>query len=118
VFTKPTSIAFRTNQSELDGDGMATVERHVLPQLEIARGMYIRVEGNTDNIGDETLNRPLSEQRARAIVTFLISRGVDPARIVARGNGSARPVASNRTPEGRARNRRTDVLFIPAPVGS
>jgi outer membrane protein OmpA-like peptidoglycan-associated protein/ABC-type nitrate/sulfonate/bicarbonate transport system substrate-binding protein len=118
VFTKPASITFRSSHSDLDVDGMATVERHVLPQLEIARGMYIRVEGNTDNVGDEALNQPLSEHRAKAIVTYLISRGVDAARIVARGNGSGRPVASNRTAEGRARNRRTDVLFIPAPVGS
>jgi outer membrane protein OmpA-like peptidoglycan-associated protein/ABC-type nitrate/sulfonate/bicarbonate transport system substrate-binding protein len=118
VFTKPASIGFRTNHSDLDTEGVALVERHVLPQLEIARGMYIRVEGNTDNVGNETANLSLSERRARAIVAYLVSRGVDATRIVARGNGSARPVASNRTVEGRARNRRTDVLFIAAPVGS
>jgi NitT/TauT family transport system substrate-binding protein len=118
IFTKPVTITFHSNRSDLGPDGRSAVARHVLPQLEIARGMYIRVEGNTDSVGDETFNVSLSERRAEAIVEYLVSRGVDPTRIVARGNGSARPLASNKTPEGRARNRRTDVLFIPSPVGS
>jgi len=75
--------------------------------------MYIRVEGNTDNLGDETWNQGLSERRAQAIREYLINRGVDGRRIVAQGNGSSRPVASNKTAEGRARNRRTEILFIP-----
>jgi OmpA-OmpF porin, OOP family len=80
--------------------------------------MYIRVEGNTDAVGDPTANQQLSERRAKAIVDYLVSRGVDLSRIVARGNGAAKPIASNSTPEGRARNRRTEVLFIPAPPSS
>ena len=76
--------------------------------------MYIRVEGNTDNLGDEAWNQGLSERRAQAIVDYLVSRGIDGRRIVAKGNGSAKPVASNKTLEGRARNRRTDILFIAA----
>ena len=71
--------------------------------------MYVRVEGNTDNVGDEAWNQGLSERRAQAIVDYLVSRGVDNRRrMVARGNGAANPLASNKTPEGRARNRRTD----------
>jgi outer membrane protein OmpA-like peptidoglycan-associated protein/ABC-type nitrate/sulfonate/bicarbonate transport system substrate-binding protein len=118
VFTKPTSVTFRTNHSELGPEAMTVVDQHVLPQLEMARGMYIRVEGNTDNVGNDAVNQRLSERRAQAIVDYLVGRGVDASRIVARGNGATRPVASNRTPEGRARNRRTDVVFIAAPVGS
>jgi outer membrane protein OmpA-like peptidoglycan-associated protein len=76
--------------------------------------MLIRVEGNTDNVGDAEWNRKLSKRRAQAIVDYLVSRGIDPSRLVAKGNGSARPVASNKTPEGRAKNRRTDILFIPS----
>jgi NitT/TauT family transport system substrate-binding protein len=118
LFTKPVSIVFHTARADLNAESMNAVNRHVLPQLEIARGMYIRVEGNTDNVGDEQANQALSEKRAQAIVDYLISRGVDRARISARGNGASKPVATNKTNEGRARNRRTDVLFIPAPVGS
>ena len=92
---------------------MAVLNQQVVPQLQMARGMYVRVEGNTDNMGDAAWNQTLSERRAQAIVDYLASRGIDRRRLVARGNGPA-PVATNKTPEGRARNRRTDILFIPA----
>ena len=80
--------------------------------------MYIRVEGNTDSLGRESSNLRLSEMRARAIADYLVSRGVSRGRIVARGNGSSRPIGSNKSAEGRALNRRTDVLFIPAKRGA
>lgn len=114
IFTRPVSIAFASGTNELDAQAMAVLNQQLLPQLEIARGMLVRVEGNTDSQGDEGWNKLLSQRRAQAIVEYLVSRGVNRSRIVARGNGSLRPVASNRTPDGRARNRRTDVLFIPA----
>ena len=62
--------------------------------------------------GQRTLNQSLSEKRAQAIVDYLISRGVERERIVAKGNGDSKPVASNKTSDGRASNRRTDILFI------
>jgi outer membrane protein OmpA-like peptidoglycan-associated protein/ABC-type nitrate/sulfonate/bicarbonate transport system substrate-binding protein len=114
LFTKPVTINFRTDQAELDPNAMAIVNHQLLPQVQIARGMLIRIEGNTDNVGDNEWNRKLSKRRAQAIADYLISRGVDATRIVARGNGAGKPIASNKTTEGRARNRRTDVLFIPA----
>jgi NitT/TauT family transport system substrate-binding protein len=118
VLTKPISISFRASSADLDPEAMSVLNAQLIPQLEIARGMYIRIEGNSDSLGRATGNQRISELRAKAIADFLISRGIDRARIVARGNGSSRPVASNKTPEGRAQNRRTDVLFIPAKRGS
>jgi outer membrane protein OmpA-like peptidoglycan-associated protein len=114
VFTKPVTINFDSASATLDTESMAILNYQLVPQLQIARGMYIRVEGNTDSLGQEELNQKLSDLRARAIVDYLVSRGVDRARVVARGNGPSRPVATNKTAEGRARNRRTDILFIPA----
>jgi NitT/TauT family transport system substrate-binding protein len=114
LFTKPVTINFRTDDADLDTPSMAVVNSQLLPQIQIARGMLIRVEGNTDSVGDSDFNKRLSKRRAQAIVDYLISRGIDPARLVAKGNGSTRPIASNKTPEGRARNRRTDILFIAA----
>jgi NitT/TauT family transport system substrate-binding protein len=114
LFTKPITINYRTADANLDSEAMAIVNHQLLPQLQIARGMYIRVEGNTDNVGKEGQNRRLSEARAQMIAQYLISRGIDRARIVAKGNGSSRPLATNKTTEGRARNRRTDILFISA----
>ena len=114
LFTKPVTVAFHYGKSDLTGEAMAVLNQHVVPQVQMAAGMYVRVEGNTDNFGDDASNQGLSERRAQAIVDYLISRGVDNRRLVARGNGSNNPIGSNKTPEGRARNRRTDILFIPA----
>jgi len=112
VFTKPISITFDSGSDRLSAEAISLINQQVLPQLQIAGGMYARVEGNTDSVGDFSANQALSEQRAAAIVSYLVSRGIPAARLVARGNGSAAPVATNKTPEGRALNRRTDVLFI------
>ena len=118
LFTKAISINFAASSADLNADAMAAINSQLLPQLEIAKGMYIRVEGNTDSMGRETSNVRLSEKRARAIADYLVSRGISRSRIVARGNGSSRPIASNKSPEGRAQNRRTDVLFIPSKRGA
>jgi outer membrane protein OmpA-like peptidoglycan-associated protein/ABC-type nitrate/sulfonate/bicarbonate transport system substrate-binding protein len=112
VFTKPVTINFHSGASDLDAESMAILNEQLLPQLEMARGMYVRVEGNTDNLGAKPLNQQLSEKRAEAIVDYLVGRGVDRARIMARGNGDNKPLASNKTADGRASNRRTDILFI------
>jgi outer membrane protein OmpA-like peptidoglycan-associated protein len=112
IFTKPISITFATNSSALDSTALAIINQEILPQAEIAHEMYLRIEGNTDNVGDELMNQGLSERRARAILEHLVNKGVARKRLSARGNGMHNPVASNRTPEGRARNRRTEVLFI------
>ena len=114
LFTKPVTINFRTDDADLDTQSMALVNSQLLPQIQIARGMMIRVEGNTDSVGDAEWNRKLSKRRAQSIVDYLVSRGVDSSRLVAKGNGASHPVASNKTPEGRAKNRRTDILFIPS----
>ena len=112
LFTKPVSINFPSNGNQLSPEALAVVNQQILPQLEIAGGMSVRVEGNTDGIGERLANQTLSEKRAAAIVEYLIARGVPRTRLVARGNGSSKPVATNATADGRAQNRRTDVLFI------
>jgi outer membrane protein OmpA-like peptidoglycan-associated protein len=112
LFTKPVSITFESASDRLSAEAIASINQQVLPQLQIAGGMYARVEGNTDSVGDAATNQALSERRAAAIVSYLVSRGIPSARLVARGNGSVAPIATNKTPEGRAQNRRTDVLFI------
>ncbi|MEY2931649.1 MAG: hypothetical protein RL033_2398 [Pseudomonadota bacterium] len=112
LFTKPVSITFSLGSALLGPTSIAVVNRDIIPQLEIARGMSIRVEGNTDSTGDQAVNQTLSQRRAQAIVDYLVERGVPKNRVVARGNGANKPVADNQTAEGRAMNRRTDVLFI------
>ncbi len=112
VFTKSLSITFASGSNRLSPEAIAVVNQQVLLQLQMAGGMSVRIEGNTDSVGDPQENQALSEQRARSIVDYLAARGVVPKRMVARGNGAGNPRASNATPEGRAENRRTDILFI------
>lgn len=77
--------------------------------------MTIIVEGHTDNIGTPEYNMELSEARAVAVFDFLVSQGVTRSRMGAQGFGMTRPVVSNDTAEGRARNRRVDLVIQEAP---
>lgn len=70
----------------------------------------ITVEGNTDNVGDASYNVRLSERRAQAVANELVRNGVYSRIISVRGNGEAKPIASNSTQLGRAKNRRVDII--------
>ena len=76
-------------------------------------GLRVRVEGHTDRVGGESANLRLSRHRSEAVRQALAARGVEPDRLQAVGYGSSRPLASNRTASGRARNRRTDFHILP-----
>lgn len=72
----------------------------------------ILVEGHTDNVGGSELNNELSELRALVVMKELIDRGVSKDRIRYKGYGMSRPIADNGTPEGRASNRRTEIILV------
>ncbi len=74
--------------------------------------VLIRVEGHTDIIGTAAYNQGLSERRAAAVVTALVARGVEPHRMVAAGYGFSRPIATNETALGRAKNRRVEFVIV------
>ncbi|MGQ9371998.1 OmpA family protein [Azospirillum sp. ST 5-10] len=73
----------------------------------------IDIIGYTDDTGADAYNQTLSQQRAQAVADFLVSRGVQPARILTAGRGEANPVATNATAEGRAMNRRVEIRVNP-----
>jgi OOP family OmpA-OmpF porin len=66
-------------------------------------------EGHTDSIGTEKYNQGLSERRARATQDYVVKKGVDPAKVTTRGFGETKPIADNKTTEGRTKNRRVEV---------
>lgn len=74
--------------------------------------MKIELRGHTDNSGTQAHNIRLSENRAKAVMEYLISRGIDSRRLTARGYGEKKPVASNDTPEGRTLNRRVEYRVL------
>ncbi len=72
-----------------------------------------QINGHTDNTGNDAINEPLSRNRAESVATFLQSRGVSSTRLSTFGYGSRQPIASNATVEGRAQNRRVEILINP-----
>jgi outer membrane protein OmpA-like peptidoglycan-associated protein len=71
----------------------------------------VRIEGHTDSQGSDKFNLKLSQQRAASVRTYLITKGTDPARMVAEGFGERVPIADNRTSGGRAQNRRVEFVI-------
>ncbi|MEO8733489.1 MAG: OmpA family protein, partial [Flavobacteriales bacterium] len=91
----------------------STLELNKLVKLMLANAkMRIEVGGHTDNVGNDDSNQVLSEQRANAVRDFLIAHGIEASRIVAKGYGETKPMATNDTDEGRALNRRTEVTVL------
>lgn len=74
--------------------------------------MKIELAGHTDNTGDATSNLELSKARANNVKEYLVSKGIDAARLTAKGYGQDQPIESNDTPEGRNKNRRTELRII------
>ena len=72
----------------------------------------IEIGGHTDNVGSNTDNLKLSQQRAEAIRQYLIKKGIQPSRVIAKGYGASEPVADNSTDDGRQKNRRTEVKIL------
>jgi outer membrane protein OmpA-like peptidoglycan-associated protein len=74
--------------------------------------MKIEISGHTDKTGSEPLNFKLSEARAKAVVDYLIQKGIDRSRMEFKGYGSLQPISDNNTASGRAKNRRVEFKII------
>jgi len=82
----------------------------VLEKLKACPGAHVTINGYADNSGTEAINISLSTQRAQTVADFLLAHGVVVAQLVIKGMGSINPVAPNDTPEGRAKNRRVEIV--------
>jgi OOP family OmpA-OmpF porin len=98
-------VFFDTNRATLKPESAVTLDK-VAASLKDFPDIKIQVTGHTDNTGSDAHNLKLSEARASSVVTYLISKGVNPAMLSAKGYGESEPVADNKTVEGRAQNRR------------
>jgi outer membrane protein OmpA-like peptidoglycan-associated protein len=102
-------INFETNKWELKEDGLATV-REIVAMLKSAPTLKLSIEGHTDNVGAPASNKLLSENRARSVMKAVLAGGIAAGRLTAVGFGQETPVADNRTEEGRAKNRRVELV--------
>lgn len=102
-------LNFDTGSSQLKEDSKTTV-RDLTQILKCYPDLQIQLEGYTDSVGDPASNKELSLNRATAVKNMLVNAGIDGARISVDGWGEEKPIASNDTEEGRARNRRTELV--------
>jgi outer membrane protein OmpA-like peptidoglycan-associated protein len=102
-------VNFDTGKAELKPDAQATV-REIVAMLKAAPTLRIAIEGHTDNVGGAAANKALSDNRARSVMNAVVAGGIATGRLSAAGYGAERPIADNRGEEGRAKNRRVELV--------
>ena len=105
------NINFATDSYELNAQVVNILNEFII-FLEDNASVNVAIHGHTDNVGDSKENLLLSTNRAKAVFNYLIIQDVDPTRLKFKGFGSTKPVASNSTPQGRAKNRRTEFVIL------
>ncbi len=102
-------IHFATGKTDILPESKPMV-KEISAMLQKRPTLRVGIEGHTDNTGTPEGNKALSEGRAKSVVAALVAAGIPNGRLVAAGFGQERPVADNRTEEGRAKNRRVEVV--------
>ena len=108
----PGNITFQTGNHSLNTDFHEVLDSVVLVINEFEKTIVV-VAGHTDSKGSESFNQDLSEKRAQAVTSYLLSKNVVEARIETVGFGEEHPIADNGTDAGRAQNRRVELSLIP-----
>jgi OOP family OmpA-OmpF porin len=109
VFNADTFFDF--DKATLKPEGRQLLDQVAAQAASITLETVIAV-GHTDSIGTEAYNQKLSERRAAAVKAYLVGKGIDPNRIYTEGKGKTQPIASNKTREGRAKNRRVEIEIV------
>jgi len=109
--TFDSGILFATNSSTVS-DASKSALRNFAQNLEKNPDTDLKIVGHTDNTGQVDYNQTLSEKRAKSVYSYLIEQGVSSRRMVFEGKGIHQPVASNSTVDGRAKNRRVEILIM------
>jgi len=112
VLRMPSDVTFATNQSNIDPRFDATLADVANVLREYDRSL-VDVVGHTDSSGGDAINQPLSERRAVSVADALIRNGVQRERLYVAGNSSRNPIADNGTAQGKAQNRRVEILIRP-----
>ncbi|MBM1690536.1 OmpA family protein [Sulfitobacter geojensis] len=115
IVTLPNNLLFATDSSvltpTLQGDLRALAQN-----VQVYADSTLQIVGHTDSDGDAAYNQTLSESRAQSVANVLINSGVPPQRVRTFGRGESQPVASNLTPQGKAQNRRVEIVILPNPA--
>jgi OOP family OmpA-OmpF porin len=103
-------ILFEPNKSIIKNESYDDLDKLslILNENVLAR---LTIEGHTDNLGSSEKNLTLSQLRAEAVYNYLVSKGADKSKIFAVGYGDTKPIANNKTPQGRTKNRRVELIL-------
>jgi outer membrane protein OmpA-like peptidoglycan-associated protein len=102
-------IHFDTNKWDIKPGALPTLAE-VSKMLKASPDIKISVEGHTDDVGEAEDNKTLSANRAKSVLTALIDQGIPAAQLTSAGFGEEKPIADNRSEEGRAQNRRVELV--------
>lgn len=102
---------FETGKADLKEESFKVIDE-LVAYLNRKDDERIELGGHTDNVGKPKSNLILSDARANSVRTYLISKGIEPNRVTAKGYGLSKPIATNKTAAGRAQNRRTEVTIL------
>jgi outer membrane protein OmpA-like peptidoglycan-associated protein len=105
------NVFFDVNKFDLKPESEAELDK-LVQLLNDNPSVKIQIGGHTDNVGKPADNLTLSNNRAKSVVTYLVSKGIVATRLTSKGFGETQPVADNKTDEGRALNRRTEMKVI------
>jgi outer membrane protein OmpA-like peptidoglycan-associated protein/tetratricopeptide (TPR) repeat protein len=105
------NIFFDFNKATLRPESVSELDR-IFRLMNDMPTLRIEISGHTDNVGSKSYNKKLSEKRAKAVVDYLVDKGIDKSRLAFAGYGFAQPIASNDTPLGRQKNRRTEFKVL------
>ena len=116
LLNMPSGVTFATNQSAIQPQFRNTLDQ-VAQTLTSYEKTFIDIYGHTDSTGNDGINVPLSQNRARSVADYLTTRGVQSARIATQGFGASQPVADNTSEMGKQANRRVEIKIVPVREG-
>jgi outer membrane protein OmpA-like peptidoglycan-associated protein len=105
------NIFFGKNETKLQPESEAELNK-IVSLLNENPNMKVQISGHTDNVGKKEANQLLSLNRAKSVVNYLVGKGINANKLLPKGFGDAKPVASNDTEEGKTLNRRTEINVV------
>ncbi|MGB8194029.1 MAG: OmpA family protein [Chitinophagaceae bacterium] len=104
-------INFETGKSVIKPESQKIIDQ-IAEMLTADAAMKVSIEGHTDNVGTPASNKTLSENRSKAVMAALISKGINKTRLSSKGWGQEKPIGDNATPEGKEQNRRVEIVKL------
>ena len=104
-------INFETGKSDIKAESQNTIDQ-ITEMLKSNAAIKISIEGHTDNVGNPQSNQTLSENRAKAVMNNILSKGIEKTRLSSKGWGQTKPTMDNSTEDGKAKNRRVEIVKL------